>query len=173
MTAIGCRAATAGVTSRPVSGAGTETGVGTGVGVGDGVGLGGGGRVRRSAGRACPSVVGAGVAVGTWATAEGRAEAAGLPSAVAPMPTTRADTTTTPTIPMVAFRCIPVAPPDHAMAMAPVVPGATRRDRGLAQDSRGRKERRLTPVAVADALASGSIQACARIADATRDRLGP
>src|SRR6185312_15081533 len=89
ITAIGCRFATAGETGRPVSGAGTVTGVGTGVGV------------------------------GTCAAADGRTEAAGLPRAVAPMPTTSAETTTTPTIPMVAFRCIRVAPPDHSLAMAP------------------------------------------------------
>jgi len=38
ITAIGCRAATAAVTIRPVKGAATRTGVGIGVGVGRGVG---------------------------------------------------------------------------------------------------------------------------------------
>src|SRR5689334_6529659 len=38
ITAIGCRAAAAGETSRPVSGAGTRTGVGAGVGVGETLG---------------------------------------------------------------------------------------------------------------------------------------
>jgi hypothetical protein len=45
MTAIGCRAATAGATSRPVSGAGIVVGVGSGVGSGVGVGLATGGVV--------------------------------------------------------------------------------------------------------------------------------
>ena len=40
ITAIGWRRAAAGVTGRPVSGAGTRTGVGTGVGVGMGVAVG-------------------------------------------------------------------------------------------------------------------------------------
>src|SRR6476619_5702845 len=42
ITAIGWRAATAGGTRTPVSGAGTRTGVGTGVGAGVGVGVGAG-----------------------------------------------------------------------------------------------------------------------------------
>src|SRR6187551_2506255 len=54
MTAIGWRAATAGETICPVSGAGTRTGVGSGVGVGTGVGD----------GEAVGSVVGVGRAVG-------------------------------------------------------------------------------------------------------------
>ena len=41
MTAIGCRAAAAGVTSSPSRGAGTSTGLGLGVGVGDGLSTGG------------------------------------------------------------------------------------------------------------------------------------
>src|SRR5919107_3249020 len=40
ITAIGWRSATAAVTRRPVSGAGTRTGVGDGVGVGTGVAVG-------------------------------------------------------------------------------------------------------------------------------------
>src|SRR6476661_8874830 len=105
ITAIGCRLATAGETGRPVSGAGTVTGVGTGVGVGTAVGL--AGAVGSAVAVAVdPGVSPAGVAVGTCAAADGRTEAAGLPRAVAPMPTTSAETTTTPTIPMVAFRCI-------------------------------------------------------------------
>src|SRR3954471_4589330 len=42
ITAITCRAAVAGLTGMPVSGAATRTGVGTGVGVGSGVGDGAG-----------------------------------------------------------------------------------------------------------------------------------
>src|SRR3954468_19268867 len=42
MTAITCRAAMAGLTGMPVSGAATRTGVGTGVGVGSGVAVGAG-----------------------------------------------------------------------------------------------------------------------------------
>src|SRR6478672_11030489 len=73
MTAIGCRLATAGERGRPVSAPGTGVGVGTGVGLGEAVGS--------TVASGVPEVVGAGVAVGTWATADGRAEAAGLPSA--------------------------------------------------------------------------------------------
>ena len=50
MTAIGWRAARAGLTARPVSGAGTVTGVGTGVSVGDGLALGSGLRLGVSLG---------------------------------------------------------------------------------------------------------------------------
>src|SRR5689334_24961480 len=57
MTAIGWRRATAGVTSRPVSGAGTRTGVGVGVGVGTGVAVGVGDAV-------AGAVVGVGPVVG-------------------------------------------------------------------------------------------------------------
>ena len=103
ITAIGCWAATAGVTRRPVSGAGTRTGVGSGVAVGSGVGE------AVTVGSGVPVGLRVAVGVGTAvACASGDAEGAEALSTFAPTPITSAARATTPTPPTMALRFTPL-----------------------------------------------------------------
>ena len=141
MTAIGCRAATAGVTRRPVSGARDEDR-----------------RRQRGGGRAAASgeavAVGTGVPVGVrvavgvatavaWASGDG--DGGEALSAFAPTPITSAARATTPTVPTMVFCFTPVCA--SSTDSDPI--GRTRVTVGLgpvcpAQDSGGRRNRSVT-----------------------------
>ena len=112
MTAIGCRAATSGATSRPVSGAGTVSGVGTGVGLGLGVGSG------EAVGAGVP--VGAGLKVGcvvTWPT--GALGVGEPPSELAATTTTRTDAAMMPAMPTAGLRFTMTPPGTTLIAALP------------------------------------------------------
>ena len=143
MTAMGCRAATAGLTIRPVSGAGTRIGVGTGVAVGSGVGDGLGerrvrrsgtptrdgagarGRVARLGDRATGSALGSGAARG-WSR-PGRPRSPRSPPRRRPRSLHSVSTL--------------VAPPSSRCRVRPTELGGRIRTRGMAEDTGGSSRR--------------------------------
>ena len=138
MTAIGWRAATAGVTGRPVSGPGTRSGVGSGVAVGTAVAV----AVAVGLAVAVGPVVAVGVGVASPAWSGGRLGVGVPPSEVAATTTTSAAAPITPIAPTVVLRVTFGAPPGS-------VPCGVRRfatdgARAIAQDSRGSTGRRAT-----------------------------
>jgi len=134
MTAIGWRAATAGETIRPVSGAGTRTGVGSGVGVGTGVGDGEAVGSALAVGRAVGAALRPGAGWLAWAMGDGLVFEPGLPRVVATIAMTTTDAAATPIAPILISRLNAAATPtSHTALFRPDWVGGS--DRGTTEDT--------------------------------------